>query len=157
MVLKFTECGRFEARKVCDVLLYFFCFKQLGLYMFFKALNVTQRFNVLLRGSFAPKFNDKNQVQNTGGCSSPMLKVLTHRPRFPIIEIKCCTFNFNGESFRINQALAWWSSFFKTFLASFVFTFLAVRGLAVEAFKSEFLASVSASDAHAPILLLLQR
>jgi hypothetical protein len=59
--------------------------------------------------------------------------------------------------FRINQALAWWSSFFKTFFASFFFTSLAVRGLAVEAFKTEFLASFPAFYAHAPILLPLQR
>ncbi len=157
MALKCTECGRFGARKACDVLLYFFCFKQPGLYMTFEAPNVTQRFNVLLRCSFAPKLNDKNQVLNIGGCSSPMLKVFTHRPRFPIIQIRCCTFNFNGDSFRINQALAWWSSFFKTFFASFFFAFLAVRGLAVEAFKSEFVASFSAFDAHSPILLPLQR
>jgi hypothetical protein len=42
-------------------------------------------------------------------------------------------------------------------MASFLFTSLAVRRLAVKAFKIEFLARISAFDAHAPILLPLQR
>ena len=150
LFFKFNECGRFGTRKVFDVLLYFFCFEQLGLCTYFEAPNVTQRLDAMSPQSFAHKLNDKNQILNFGGCSSPLLIEFKHRRRFPNIEIKRCTLNFNSDSFCINQALARWSSVFKPFMASSLFTSLAVRRLAVKAFKSEFLARISAFDAHAP-------
>ena len=103
------------------------------------------------------KLNFKNQILNGGGCSSPLLKVFKHLMRFPNIQIQLGTSNFNSDSLHINQALAWWSSPFETFLASVLSTSFAVLGPAVKAIEIEFIADFSALDAHAPVLFPVVR